>query len=177
MIGGRCDGRNVALDVIFDDQTARFTSNCNDRMTRRGLRTDHKIGSTCRLVLIDSSPVGHINFDDLRGDFDCIGKGRPGIFTNFSAPTRLSTLYKPTLSLKSKTPFHTTVSWKGSEKVGRLITFENLSIGACFDLDNFTSSPSGDRKHQCLKIVTGVWFVYSQTSIKRSPSGLSQLTA
>ena len=78
LIGGGCSsGTRVYFQV--DSLLLNFvnTLNCEEHMKRvRSRAFGAHIGKLCRIVLLDfdGSLGGHVNFDDLRGDFVCLGK-------------------------------------------------------------------------------------------------------
>ena len=78
LIGGSCNSSaRVYFWVGFRLLPFFDTLNCKEHMMRVRFRAfDAYIGKVGRIVLmdLDDSPGGHINFDDFRGDFICLGK-------------------------------------------------------------------------------------------------------
>lgn len=78
LIGGSCNSRTSVYFEVGVRLVPLFnTLNCKEHMRRVKFRAfDAHIGKVGRILLIDSddSLGGHVNFDDFRGDFVCLGK-------------------------------------------------------------------------------------------------------
>ena len=72
LVGGGCDINTVRVELIVHDQVVRNeTGKCFESMERREWNVSDLKGKMAQVRLIDnaSGGWGHINFDDLRGDF------------------------------------------------------------------------------------------------------------
>ena len=78
LIGGGC-GLLQGVALFVDGRMRIIITNftCGEHMTRvTSSALGAFIGRLARILIFDwsSSKGGHINFDDLKGDFDCLGK-------------------------------------------------------------------------------------------------------
>ena len=76
LIGGGCDTSKVRLELLVDNYVVLYTTgNCKDEMIRKTFNVGAFKGRVAQLRLLDfaSGGWGHINFDDLGGDYDCMG--------------------------------------------------------------------------------------------------------
>lgn len=74
LIGGGCDVTQVRAELVVDGLVVKKeTGRCFESMTRRYWDVSAYQGKEAKVRLVDlaTGPWGHINFDDLTGDF-CI---------------------------------------------------------------------------------------------------------
>ena len=72
LIGGGCDVTKVRAELVVDGKVVRLeTGKCFETMARRQWHVTEFKGKMAHVRLVDQSSGdwGHINFDDLRGDF------------------------------------------------------------------------------------------------------------
>ena len=76
LLGGGCGSKTVVY-LVLDSILRQFNdkSRCKEQMSRVTSRVFKDfIGRVGRIVLLDHDERGHLNFDDFRGDFVCLGK-------------------------------------------------------------------------------------------------------
>lgn len=78
LIGGSCSAM-TRVYLLVDSTLVRFfstvTIECKEQMTRVSSSAfDAYIGMAARIIVFDFNGAEHINFDDFRGDFVCLGK-------------------------------------------------------------------------------------------------------
>lgn len=76
LFGGGCDGEEIRVELLVNGKPQRvaFADNCRERMRRRVWNVAEFKNQIGQIRLVDGSRKGHVNFDDLRGDFTCDGK-------------------------------------------------------------------------------------------------------
>lgn len=76
LLGGGCDPGRIRVELLINGEVAREASvdNCLDHMRRREWDVSAFKNKIAQIRLVDGSRKGHINFDDLWGDFTCIGE-------------------------------------------------------------------------------------------------------
>ena len=76
LLGGGCDGENIRAELLVNGKVQRvaYADYCRERMRRRLWNVAEFTNQIGQIRLVDASRKGHINFDDLRGDFTCLGK-------------------------------------------------------------------------------------------------------
>lgn len=77
LFGGGCDPGQIRAELLVNGKVAReaFADDCRDHMRRREWDVGEFKNKIAQIRLIDGSRKGHINFDDLWGDFTCAGEG------------------------------------------------------------------------------------------------------
>lgn len=75
LLGGGCDGENIRAELLVNGKVQRvaYADYCRERMRRRLWNVAEFRNQIGQIRLVDGSRKGHINFDDLRGDFTCLG--------------------------------------------------------------------------------------------------------
>ena len=76
LLGGGCGSKTVVY-LMLDGIPRQFNDKikCKEQMVRVTSRVFKDfIGRVGRIVLLDYDEGGHLNFDDFRGDFVCLGK-------------------------------------------------------------------------------------------------------
>ena len=76
LLGGGCGSKTVVY-LMLDGIPRQFNDKikCKEQMVRVTSRVFKDfIGRVGRIVLLDFDEGGHLNFDDFRGDFVCLGK-------------------------------------------------------------------------------------------------------
>lgn len=76
LLGGGCDLGQIRVELLVNGQVAReaFADDCRDHMRKREWDVKEFKNKIGQIRLIDATRKGHINFDDLWGDFTCIGR-------------------------------------------------------------------------------------------------------
>lgn len=76
LFGGGCDAGQIRVELLVNDKVKRvaYADNCRDRMRRRVWNVTEFKNRIGQMRLVDGSRKGHVNFDDLRGDFTCVGE-------------------------------------------------------------------------------------------------------
>ena len=73
LLGGGCDLGKIRVELLVNEQVVRkaFADECRDNMRRREWDVRQFKTQLGQIRLVDASRKGHINFDDLWGDFTC----------------------------------------------------------------------------------------------------------
>lgn len=76
LLGGGCAGEQIRVELLVNGKAQRvaYADNCRERMRRRVWNVEEFKNQIAQIRLVDGSRKGHLNFDDLRGDFACPGK-------------------------------------------------------------------------------------------------------
>ena len=76
LLGGGCDLGKIRVELLVNGQVVRkaFADECRDNMRRREWDVRQFKTQLGQIRLVDASRKGHINFDDLWGDFTCNGE-------------------------------------------------------------------------------------------------------
>ena len=76
LLGGGCDLGKIRVELLVNGQVVRkaFADECRDNMRRREWDVRQFKTQLGQIRLVDASRKGHINFDDLWGDFACNGE-------------------------------------------------------------------------------------------------------
>ena len=76
LFGGGCDVGKLRAELLVRGKVVRQTvaDGCNDKMQRRRWDVRPFKNKIAQIRLVDKSRRGHVNFDDFRGDFTCLGK-------------------------------------------------------------------------------------------------------
>ena len=76
LLGGGCDLGKIRVELLVNDQVVRkaFADECRENLRRREWDVRQFKNQVGQVRLVDASRKGHINFDDLWGDFTCNGE-------------------------------------------------------------------------------------------------------
>ena len=76
LLGGGCDVGQIRVELLVNGQVVReaFADECREHMRRREWDLRQFKNQFGQIRLVDASRKGHINFDDLWGDFTCSGE-------------------------------------------------------------------------------------------------------
>ena len=76
LLGGGCDLGKIRVELLVNDQVVRktFADQCREKMRRGEWDVREFKNRVGQIRLVDASKKGHINFDDLWGDFTCNGE-------------------------------------------------------------------------------------------------------
>ena len=76
LLGGGCDVGKIRVELLVNGQVVRkaFADECREKMRRREWDVRQFKNRIAQIRLVDASRQGHMNFDDLWGDFTCIGR-------------------------------------------------------------------------------------------------------
>ena len=76
LLGGGCDFGKIRVELLVNDQVVRkaFADECRENLRRREWDVRQFKNQFGQIRLVDASRKGHINFDDLWGDFTCNGE-------------------------------------------------------------------------------------------------------
>ena len=76
LLGGGCDLGKIRVELLVNGQVVRkaFADECRDNMRRREWDVRQFKTQLGQIRLVDASRKGHINFDDMWGDFTCNGE-------------------------------------------------------------------------------------------------------
>ena len=76
LLGGGCDFGKIRVELLVNDQIVRkaFADECRENLRRREWDVRQFKNQFGQIRLVDASRKGHINFDDLWGDFTCNGE-------------------------------------------------------------------------------------------------------
>ena len=76
LLGGGCDLGQIRVELLVNGEVTReaFADDCRDHMRKREWDVREFMNKIGQIRLFDATRKGHINFDDLWGDFTCIGK-------------------------------------------------------------------------------------------------------
>jgi len=87
LLGGGCDGENIRAELLVNGKVQRvaYADYCRERMRRRLWNVAEFRNQIGQIRLVDGSRKGHINFDDLRGDFTCLGSELNPLASNNAA--------------------------------------------------------------------------------------------
>ena len=81
--------------VVLFQVVRKATGKCHETMTRKFWEVGDFIGRTAQVKLVDfsSRKWGHINFDDLRGDFTCSAPENTGTYISVRFDSNFVILY------------------------------------------------------------------------------------
>ena len=76
LLGGGCDVGKIRVELLVNGQVVRkaFADECREKMRRREWDVRQFKNRIAQIRLVDASRQGHMTFDDLWGDFTCIGR-------------------------------------------------------------------------------------------------------
>lgn len=76
LVGGTCVPSQARVELLVDGHVILTASpkKCRDTMDEQFFDVRQLAGRIAQVRLVDASSIGHLNFDDLKGDFSCIGK-------------------------------------------------------------------------------------------------------